>query len=150
MLANAGRRCTVWGNILAEAATRRGVAGTVIDGYCRDLDGIRAIGYPVWALDAFMRSGKNRVRMTATQVPVTLGRGTDVVTVRPGDVVCADGSGVVVVAAHLLDEVADRVARVAEMEAAVLRELAAGVPLRDSRATHGYDQVARRTDRPGP
>src|SRR5579871_1469817 len=29
---------TVWGDLLTSTASRRGVAGTVIDGVCRDLD----------------------------------------------------------------------------------------------------------------
>lgn len=149
VLGNAGRRCTVWGDILAGVAIRRGVAVTVIDGYCRDVDGIRRLGYSVWALDAFMRSGKNRVRMVAAQVPVILGRGADPVTVCPGDAVCADGSGVVVVPSRRLDEVAERAARVAAMEAAVLRDVAAGASLRDARAAHGYSAVARRIDGTG-
>ena len=144
VIANAGRHCTVWGDILAQVAARRGVAGTVIDGYCRDLDGIRAVGYSVWALGPFMRSGKNRVRMAAAQVPVVLGTGEDAVTVRPGDLVCADGSGVVTVPVELVGAVTDRVVAVARMEAEVLQDVAAGVPLRDARAARGYDAVARR------
>jgi regulator of RNase E activity RraA len=67
------------------------------------------VGYSVWALGPFMRSGKNRVRMAAAQVPVVLGTGEDAVTVRPGDLVCADGSGVVTVPVELVGAVTDRV-----------------------------------------
>jgi regulator of RNase E activity RraA len=145
VIANAGRHCTVWGDILAQVACRRGVAGTVIDGYVRDLDGIRAVGYSVWALDAFMRSGRNRVRMAAVQVPVLLGAGEDAVTVRPGDVVCADGSGVVAVPAELVGEVTARVVAVARSEVTVLQAVAAGLPLRDARAhaRHPDGKVAK-------
>jgi regulator of RNase E activity RraA len=146
VLANAGRRCTVWGDILAHVALRRGIAGTVIDGYCRDLDRIRAVGYPVWALGVFMRSGKNRVRMRAVEVPVQVGEGDEALLVRPGDVVCADGSGVVVVPGPLVGEVVSEVARIAAMEALVLADVAAGARLRDARREHGYHQVARRPD----
>ncbi|XVS61006.1 RraA family protein [Actinosynnema sp. CA-299493] len=144
VLANGGPHCTVWGDILAEVAVARGVVGTVIDGYCRDVDGIRALGYPVWARGAFMRSGKNRVRMVATQQPVTIGAGDDRITVHPGDLVTADGSGVVVVPADLVAGVVDAVRRVADVEAEVLADVRAGVPLRVARANHGYNDVARR------
>lgn len=143
VLANAGRRCTVWGDILAEVAQARGVAATVIDGYCRDLDAIRRLGYPVWANGAFMRSGKSRVRLAATQRPVTLGRDDEALTVRPGDVVCADGSGVTVTPRHLVTEIADHVERIAAMEKRVLREVAAGSRLADARAKHGYNRASR-------
>ncbi|NUT53321.1 MAG: RraA family protein [Saccharothrix sp.] len=144
VLANDGPHCTVWGDILAEVAVAKGIAGTVIDGYCRDIDGIRALGYPVWARGPFMRSGKNRVRMVATQQPVAIGADGDRITVRPGDLVTADGSGVVVVPADLVADVVDIVTRVAEMEAKVLADVRAGVPLRVARADHGYNDVARR------
>lgn len=144
VLAGDGSRCTVWGDILTEVAVARGVAGTVIDGYCRDIDGIRALDYSVWARGAFMRSGKNRARMVAAQQPVTIGADGDRITVRPGDLVTADGSGVVVVPADLVAEVADTVTRVADVEAGVLAEVRAGVPLRVARANHGYHDVARR------
>ncbi|MEV1117778.1 RraA family protein [Actinosynnema sp. NPDC049800] len=145
VLANHGPRCTVWGDILTEVAVARGVAGTVIDGYCRDVDGIRALDYSVWAHGAFMRSGKNRVRMAATQEPVTIGAEGERITVRPGDLVTADGSGVVVVPADLVAVVVDTVTRVAAMEAGVLADVRAGVPLRVARGDHGYNDVARAT-----
>lgn len=144
VISNDGRHCTVWGDILAEAATARGLAGSVIDGYCRDIDRTREIGYSMWALGTFMRSGKNRVRMVARQVPVEVGADGDRITVHPGDIVCADGSGVVVVPSGLLPEIVDTVARVAAMERRVLADLHAGVPLREARATNGYHLVARK------
>ena len=42
VLDNQGRLdATVWGDLLTETASRRGVAGTVIDGVCRDRDRTR-------------------------------------------------------------------------------------------------------------
>jgi regulator of RNase E activity RraA len=143
VLGNAGRHCTVWGDILGRVALGRSLAGTVIDGYCRDVDGLRELGYSVWARGGFMRSGKNRVRMAAVQVPMAIGDGPEAVTVHPGDAVCADGSGVVVVPAAAAGEIAERVARIAAMEALVLAEVTSGVPLREARARHGYNAVAR-------
>ncbi|MFG1804813.1 RraA family protein [Micromonospora carbonacea] len=144
VIANEGRHCTVWGDILAEVAVARRLAGTVVDGYCRDLDGIRELGYPVWARGAFMRSGKNRVRMAAAQEPVTVGADGDQLTVRPGDLVAADGSGIVVVPADLVDEVVETVTRVAAMEQRVLADVRAGTPLRTARVTHGYNDIVPR------
>jgi regulator of RNase E activity RraA len=143
VLANAGPHCTVWGDILAEVAVARSIAGTVIDGYCRDIDGIRELGYPVWARGAFMRSGKNRARMVAVGQPVTIGADGDQITVHPGDLVAADGSGVVVVPAGLAAGVVDTVARVADVERLVLADVRSGVPLRAARAAHGYNDVTR-------
>ena len=94
---NRGRLdCTVWGNILTEAAKAKGVAGTVIDGVNRDVGESRAFGYPIWSCAAHSRTGKDRVALEATNVPIVLGRAR----VEPGDLVTADDSCVVVVPAR--------------------------------------------------
>ena len=52
VLDNGGRdNATVWGDILTEIAHRRGIAGTLIDGVCRDTHLCRALGYPVFSKD---------------------------------------------------------------------------------------------------
>src|SRR3954465_7690141 len=46
---NQGRvDCTVWGGIMSRVAAGRGVAGTVINGTCRDVASAEVAGYPVW------------------------------------------------------------------------------------------------------
>lgn len=136
VVANGGRLyCTVWGDILSEVAQRGGVAGTVIDGCCRDVAETRALGYPLWSRAAYMKSGKNRVRLVAVGEPVEV-CGT---TVAPGDLVCADDSGALVVPAALRGAVAEQVRRIVEMEAAIRADIAAGVPLREARRQHGYN-----------
>lgn len=140
VIANGGRLyCTVWGDILSAVAVRNGVAGTVIDGCCRDVAETRAVGYPVWSRAGYMKSGKNRVRLAAVGQPVEV-CGT---VVEPGDLVCADDSGAVVVPAALATEVGDQVRRIVTIEAAIRADVAAGVPLRDSRRRHGYNLAPR-------
>lgn len=139
VLDNAGRtHCTVWGDILTACAAARGVAGTVIDGCCRDSAGIRAQGYPLFARAAFMKSGKNRVRMEARQVPVSIG-GT---AIHPGDVIVCDDDGVLAVPAARAAEVAAIAREVAAMEARVVAAIGAGATLREARRANGYDRFA--------
>lgn len=136
VVANGGRLyCTVWGDILSEVASRAGVAGTVIDGCCRDVAETRALGYPVWSRAGYMKSGKNRVRLVAVGEPVEVCG----VTVDPGDLVCADDSGALVVPAALAPAAAEQVHRIVGIEAAIRADVAAGVPLRESRRRHGYN-----------
>lgn len=136
---NGGRtHCTVWGDILSDVALRRGVAGTVIDGVCRDLGEIRELGYPMWSLGSYMKSGKNRVALTAVQQPVSLA-GTPVA---PGDLVCADDAGVIVIPAALAGEAAAQITRVTRMEAGVRADVAAGVPLAEARRARGYNMAS--------
>jgi len=46
---NGGSRA-VFGELVATEASRRGLAGIVADGFCRDLRGLRAIALPVFAV----------------------------------------------------------------------------------------------------
>ena len=75
VLDNAGRDdATVWGDILTDIAHRRGIAGTVIDGICRDVALSLSLQYPIYSKGSWMRTGKDRVQVEATQVPVTIGK----------------------------------------------------------------------------
>src|SRR5450756_1727710 len=43
---NGGRTyCTVWGDLMAVTASKSGVAGTIIDGVCRDIPTIKTVSY---------------------------------------------------------------------------------------------------------
>lgn len=139
VLDNGGRtHCTVWGDILARIALARGIRGTVIDGLCRDAADIIRLRYPMFSLGAYMKSGKNRVRMVEVGGAVQVG-GT---TVRPGDVVCADDAGVIVVPADLVRETTSRVREIEAMEKAVLLSVEAGERLADARRRHGYNRFS--------
>lgn len=94
VLDNGGREdATVWGDILTEIAHRRKIAGTVIDGICRDVALCTELGYPVYAKNHWMRTGKDRVQVEATNIPVTIGNAR----VAPGDILRGDADGVVVI-----------------------------------------------------
>jgi regulator of RNase E activity RraA len=94
VLDNGGRTdATVWGDILTEIAARRGIAGTVIDGINRDVALCLELGYPVYSRESWMRTGKDRVQVEATNVPVTIGGAR----VAPGDLLRGDADGVIVV-----------------------------------------------------
>src|ERR1700726_3191801 len=74
VLDNGGREdATVWGDILTEIAHRRGLGGTVINGVCRDVALCLKLGYPVFSRDHWMRTGKDRVQVEATNIPVNIG-----------------------------------------------------------------------------
>lgn len=141
LLDNGGlTRCTVWGDILTAVAVARGVAGTVIHGCCRDAAGIRALGYPLFSVSSFMKSGKNRVRMAAVQVPVQIGEAL----VRPGDFLVGDDDGVLAIPTEQMAATLETARRVVEMEGRVLEAVKAGSTLAAARAANQYDRFALR------
>jgi regulator of RNase E activity RraA len=132
---NAGRLgCTVWGDIMTVLAHRKGVAGTVIDGVCRDVPRIRELRYPIFTRGVYMMTGKDRVELEAVNEPVSIaGR-----QVRPGDIVLADESGVVVVPASRAAEVLSIAQQIEHTEQQILERIAAGQSLREARAALQY------------
>jgi regulator of RNase E activity RraA len=143
---NLGRTdATVWGGIMTRAAAVHGIAATVINGVCRDVDEIASTGYPMWSVGRFMRTGKDRVRLAAVQRPLSIGG----VSVRPGDVVCGDADGVVVVPAERVVEVAAVAERIHDTEAAIFCSVEAGATLAAARSRHGYHALQTATTFPG-
>lgn len=141
VLDNAGRMdATVWGDLLTTTAHRNRIGGTVIDGVCRDVDRSIELAYPMFARGNWMRTGKDRVRVDATQTPVTIGG----IRVEPGDYLRGDGDGVVVVPRRRIDEVVAIAEEVHEAEERIRRALDEGATLRDARASVGYHALQTR------
>lgn len=105
-------RASAWGGLASRLAQRRGVRGTIMWGTCRDVEEIRTIGYPVWAVGVCPRRSRNEFTFGSINEPITI----SAVTIQPRDYIVADESGVVCVPATAATQVLEMVKRVTEHE----------------------------------
>lgn len=141
VLDNGGREdATVWGDILTEIAHRRGIAGTVIDGINRDVHLCLSLGYPVFSKDNWMRTGKDRVQVEATNVPVNIGN----VRVAPGDLLRGDADGVISIPKEHEERVLAAAEEIDAAEKAIREAVATGMRLDEARKQFKYHQLQTR------
>jgi regulator of RNase E activity RraA len=126
VIANGGRLdVSCFGGILTLAATRRGIAGVVIDGACRDIAESEEMTFPVFGRAVVPVSARGRIVQLAMEEPVAFAG----VTVNPGDFVLADRNGVVFVPEAALDRVLDLAERIVARESAMAEAVRAGQPV---------------------
>ncbi|NVZ41725.1 RraA family protein [Pseudomonas sp. 21615526] len=111
-----------WGDIIANAALRKHIRGTVIDGFSRDIDGSEAIGYPVYGRGVTMISARNRVVQLDAGVPLSVAG----VSVSEDDYVIADTCGTVFVAQAVIEKVLDLGERIARRQDGMVQAVRSG------------------------
>jgi 4-hydroxy-4-methyl-2-oxoglutarate aldolase len=121
-----GASVAVSGELFATEAVRRGIAGIVVDGYCRDLRGLRSLGLPVYARGTTPMAGTT-VTLPSPDAEVTCGG----VRVRPGDIVVGDADGLVIAAPDVLAAALPAAEEIERAEAALLAGMAAGRSLHE-------------------
>ncbi|PPF16282.1 S-adenosylmethionine--2-demethylmenaquinone methyltransferase [Rathayibacter rathayi] len=129
-----GLACTTWGDLLTVTAQARGIAGTIVSGFARDVAGVREMKYPLFSAGVAMVSAKNRLRLEAVQIPVVI----DGITVTPGDWVVADDNGAIVVRSDRVAIVLAMAESVEETERRIAVAVRGGSPLAAARRSFGY------------
>lgn len=121
VVATDGHRRAVSGELFATEARRRGLAGIVVDGFARDLRGLRTIGLPVFARGVTPMAG-------TTADPGRFGERVRVggVEVGPGDVVVGDDDGIVVAPPERLAAALPGAEEIERAERALLDGMAGG------------------------
>lgn len=99
--AGGSTRSGIWGELLSTAARNSGCTGVIVHGAVRDIDKMRAMGFPVFATSKNPYDSQNRQHVVDVDVTVEI----DGVQFNPGDLVMADDDGIVVVPHHLEEQV---------------------------------------------
>lgn len=136
----ARENATVWGDILTEIAHRRGLAGTVIDGICRDVSLSLSLPYPIYSRGAWMRTGKDRVQVEATQLNVNVGDAR----VQPGDLLRGDADGVIVIPRQHEDSVLAAAEEIEAAEHRIREAVRLGMRLDEARRQFKYHNLQSR------
>ncbi|MGI6084779.1 MAG: RraA family protein [Acetivibrionales bacterium] len=137
---NGGRTYyTSWGDILTNVAVQKKLAGTVIDGVCRDVDGIRILDYPMYTRGHFMVTGKDRSMMVEVGGVVSICG----VQCRKGDLVMADGSGVLIIPQEVAPKVLELARSIHEAEQKIIDSVMEGSTLLEARKKYKYDSLQR-------
>ena len=110
-----------WGDVAAYYAMKKGLAGIVVDGYVRDTDELRQMRSPVWATRIGPSSPQKTGHGTVNAPVVCAG-----VLVRPGDLVVADGDGVIVLQREEAAAIVERALERTRREAGQRAEIDAG------------------------
>lgn len=135
VLDNEGRDyCTVWGDIMSVYASRKGIAGTVIDGVCRDINVIRELKYPIYTKGTYMVTGKDRVYADRVKEPVCVSG----VQIMQGDLIIGDNTGVIAVPRVHAEEVLAVAQEITAVEDQIMEHVKSGMLLKEARKRSGY------------
>ncbi|KAF0676945.1 RraA family protein [Profundibacterium mesophilum] len=112
----------VLGDLVANKARHRGIAGFIIDGLIRDLPGVRECGLPIYARGVTpfgpLHRGPGEINY-----PISCGG----IVVQPGDIVTADKSGVTVVPHGAAETILERLEEARQRMAAYVENVKKGV-----------------------
>jgi len=117
----------IMGDIMGRHAERRGIAAIIIDGTIRDVEGLATLRLGVWARGA-TPAGPYKDGPGEIGYPVSCGG----LVVMPGDLIVADGDGVVVIPR------ADAASVVAAAEAHAAKEAATIQSIAEGRVDRGW------------
>jgi regulator of RNase E activity RraA len=90
VVANEGAQISTWGGMASYSAKLKGIGGLVVDGGIRDREEIVEFSFPAFSRHMVPTPGKTRIKVLSINDPVICAD----VRVRKGDVIVADGTGV--------------------------------------------------------
>ena len=129
-----------WGGLLALSAKLKGLSGVVIDGASRDIDEARELQFPVYARGAVPMTARNRVVQESFNQEIQFAG----VQCHPGDLVIADGSGVVIIAKEKEQEVVAAAEAIYQKEQEMADGIRKGYSGLEMLEKLGYEQMLKK------
>jgi 3-hexulose-6-phosphate synthase len=114
----------VWGELTSQNAKMKGIAGTMIYGACRDLDGLKDLDFPVFSLKTVPNAGSSLFE-GPINVPLKCGE----IEILPGDYVFGDDSGVVLVSQVNFEKVMVKAKLIKARETEIITQIKEGKSL---------------------
>lgn len=129
----ASPRYALLGELMSIRAMRLGAAGAVVDGYARDTQGIRRLGFPTFCHGRYAQDQGPRGKVIDFRVPIEIAG----VRVAPGDIVFGDADGVLIVPSAATDEVVRLALEKVRGEQTVREAIEHGMGAAEAYATYG-------------
>ncbi len=131
---------SAWGGLLSLASKLKGLSGVVVDGACRDVDESREAGFPVYARAVVPVTARGRIMQDTVNEEIQFGG----VQVHAGDLVIADGSGVVIIPAPRAAEVIAEAEKIASREAKMAEAIRSGRSVVEVMESLRYESMLRK------
>ncbi len=119
-----GDNIALSGELFSYEAKRKGLAGIVVDGACRDSSKIRKLNFPFYARSITPLAGTAST-IFATQIDVACGG----IQVLPGDIIFGDSDGIVVINPGEVEDILNSAAKIQLTEEKVQAQLERGKSL---------------------
>ncbi|MEP7070585.1 MAG: hypothetical protein ABI789_15155 [Usitatibacter sp.] len=119
------RTCALMGSIMINACKKLGLGGVVLDAAVRDVEELRELGFPVYAVGT-NPNGPTKFVPGRINWPVSCGG----ISVNPGDLIVGDADGVVVVEREKVGSLLEAAAKKVAEERARIADIVAGKNLR--------------------
>lgn len=110
------------GSLVGVVAVQKRLAGAIIDGSVRDVQGLRELAFPVYARGTVVQSVRGRMAIDSINKPVTFGGRPAM----PGDIAAADENGAIVFPAARAKEIFELAWRAVALEKRLFQQIQQG------------------------
>jgi len=112
VVSNGFKDCAYFGELMSTFSKRNGAVGAIIDGFTRDKDATIKLGFPVFAKGWTGRDLRDRGTVKSVDSEVLING----ISINKGDLICADGDGIVVIPEKMEESVLKKAKEILDNE----------------------------------